>query len=521
MPDKIIVTNESALKSKYKAAGLKAVKAAVKKWIAADKNRGLVTAYIPVNSASAMKKVGGKAVTDAASPQQNKAAIDSIFNKLAPDYLCILGAADVIPHQDLKNPMFSPGDDDDKLALGDIPYACEAQYSKNPEDFVGPTRVVGRVPDLDSATDPKYLVDLIQTAANYSQRTPSDYAQYLGITAAVWKGSTALSLENIFGNSSDLQSVPPKTAKWPKTMISRRAHFINCHGADSDFHFYGQSGNSFPESMDASLLKVQISEGTVAAAECCYGGQLYDPANTAGQAGIPSTYLAEKAYGFFGSTTIAYGPADGNGAADLICQFFLLKVISGSSLGRAALEARQEFAQSSPTISPVDLKTLAQFNLLGDPSIHPVSVPTPHAALPQAARKARPGAPADGHLAERGGRRSLLMSRGMWLSANRPVAATARRATPKPAVTKQLEALAQRARMKDVTMLSYSVRKPPEQKRLLTRAMAAKSPGVDTFHVALGTTRGEDAPVPMIKALVAAERAGKIVSVQELFGKTK
>jgi len=35
-----------------------------------------------------------------------------------------------------------------------------------------------------------------------------------------------------------------------------------------------------------------------------------------GQAGICSTYLADGAYGCCGSTTIAYGPSEGNGQAD-------------------------------------------------------------------------------------------------------------------------------------------------------------------------------------------------------------
>jgi hypothetical protein len=73
--------------------------------------------------------------------------------------------------------MYSPGADDDKLAPGDIPYASEAAYSRNPEDFVGPTRVIGRLPDLVGATDPEYIINVIRTAAAYTQRKPSDYAK--------------------------------------------------------------------------------------------------------------------------------------------------------------------------------------------------------------------------------------------------------------------------------------------------------------------------------------------------------
>jgi hypothetical protein len=84
-------------------------------------------------------------------------------------------------------------------------------------------------------------------------------------------------------------------------------------------------------------------------------------------------YLKQGAYGFFGSTTTAYGPAAGNDWADEICRLFMRKVLSGASLGRAALEARLDYLRFSRWDDPVKLKTLAQFHLLGDPSIHPVA----------------------------------------------------------------------------------------------------------------------------------------------------
>lgn len=84
-------------------------------------------------------------------------------------------------------------------------------------------------------------------------------------------------------------------------------------------------------------------DGTVAAVECCYGAELYDATTLGIDLPICQSYLRQGAYGYFGSTTIAYGPVDSNGAADLICQYFLLNVLEGSSLGRATLAARQQF----------------------------------------------------------------------------------------------------------------------------------------------------------------------------------
>jgi hypothetical protein len=167
MDDKIIVTNLGRLKAKYGAAGAAKIKAAVKKLVAADKLRGLDTRLIALDDGSAMKRLKAPAVTNAADPRQNKEAIDAVCKKLSPDYLVILGAPDVIPHQDLKNPVFDPPDEPDQFAFSDLPYACEAPYSRSPENFTGPSRVVGRIPDLTGSTDPSYLVGLLDTAATW------------------------------------------------------------------------------------------------------------------------------------------------------------------------------------------------------------------------------------------------------------------------------------------------------------------------------------------------------------------
>ena len=123
--------------------------------------------------------------------------------------MAVLGAPDVIPHQDLNNPVYEDGD---QFAWGDIPYACEAPYSQAPKDFIGPTRVVGRIPDITKGTDPAYLAGVLKTASTWRSRSAADYASYLGISADVWQGSTSMSLRNTFGSATDLQLSPPKRA---------------------------------------------------------------------------------------------------------------------------------------------------------------------------------------------------------------------------------------------------------------------------------------------------------------------
>src|SRR5215218_6333305 len=149
MDDKIIVSNRAALTAKYGSAGVGKIKQAVTALIATDAKRGIKSRLVYLDDAVAMKSFKGKAVTDPVDPRQNKEAIDAIFKASDPDYLLILGAIDVVPHQDMANPAFVPPDDDpDKFAYGDLPYACDTPYSRDIATFKGPTRVVGRLPDL-------------------------------------------------------------------------------------------------------------------------------------------------------------------------------------------------------------------------------------------------------------------------------------------------------------------------------------------------------------------------------------
>ena len=133
-----------------------------------------------------------------------------MFRATTPEYLMILGAPDVVPHQDLVNPAFDPPyDDPDGFAWGDLPYACDEPYSRDIAKFKGPTRVVGRLPDLTGASEPSYLVRLLGFAEKYRSREVADYEAYFGLSAEVWRKSTRMSLFNIFGGSSKLELSPP------------------------------------------------------------------------------------------------------------------------------------------------------------------------------------------------------------------------------------------------------------------------------------------------------------------------
>jgi len=412
--------------------------------------------------------------------------------------------------QILRNPARGDGDAN---VPSDLPYACAAPYSGDPSAFLGPTRVVGRLPDLLGSGNPGYLVSLLGTAARYRTRPREEYQRYLGLSAQVWQASTALSLTKVFGNSSALQTTPPRGPNWPDSQLALRAHFINCHGADSSPQYYGQPAGKeeYPVAHDAARLKRKVSNGTVIAAECCYGAQLYDAEDSMGQAGICSTYLADGAYGFFGSTTIAYGPSEGNGQADLICQFFLDSVLQGASLGRAALEARQRFAALYTHLDPTDLKTLAQFCLLGDPSIQPVSA-IPHAlSRTKAFKSAFKGAKTTpGARAFRRERLALTGTNlGLSVGAVRPTQARA------PAhVTRTLNAAAKESRIKELTRQSYAVSFPKSTSSGNMKQFAAAR-RARSVYLLLGERTTTD-KVKRVVALAATVQDGAIVHMRRV-----
>jgi hypothetical protein len=493
--DKAIVTNGAALRAKY--GDDFDVAAAVQPLIRADRKRGLESRLIDLSDPKTMRDLGGTAVRKPSDQRQNKAAVDAVARKLRPHYTVILGSVDVVPHQELQNP--TP-DDDDPAVPGDLAYACEAGYSRKPQDFRAPTRVVGRLPDATGDAKPDMLGKVIATAAGWTMRPRTAYDRYLAFSAREWQKSSQLSVRNTFGAPPDVKLSPTAGPRWQRTQLDHLSHFINCHGAPEDPHFYGQRGNDYPVAHDGQYLDGKIVEGTVAAAECCYGAQLYDAGDAHTHAGIAAVYLAGGAYAFFGSSTIAYGPADSNGQADLLCQYFLQRVLAGASIGRATLEARQRFVRDTNVLDPSDLKTLAQFSVMGDPSIQPVR--------PAAARAMKAVNPAGAREA----RRANLMAMGIALEQSRSYT-TPRRSTGKKSGALIAELQGQIG-LPEARVSSFGVERPPA----LAKVGYEVDGTPDAVHVLLAPL-DTNAPGRQFRLVVASERQGELIALRDLYSR--
>jgi hypothetical protein len=346
-------------------------------------------------------------------------------------------------------------------------------------------------------------VALLAIAEKYKSRPATDYGRYFGLSTQTWRKSTAQSLFNIFGNSDALTISPPSGPTHSASQLAPLAHFINCHGGASDPNFYGEKGKTQPVSLTSKGIGRRIVPGTVASVECCYGAELYDSVTLALPPPICQSYLAQGTYGYFGSSTIAYGPPEGNGAADLITQYFLLAILDGASLGRAALLARQQFVRQTAELDPIDLKTLAQFSLLGDPSIHPATTSSPTSVpkgidIQQTKRL------------ERRARRMKMRAEGELLQKTKPTAS--RKATAVRKSTSVRKALANIAREAGIgkrkEFTAFAVRTPTG-----TRPRSGKAaPTASRYYVAIyrPTKRASSADA-MGVAAVAKEVGGRIV----------
>jgi len=513
MIEKLIVTNATVLKKKYGAEGWKAIQLAVSRLAAVDALRGITTTLALLDNTEA----GVKSVGTPSSRKQCKEVIDALYAKHdAPDYVLILGGPDVIPHQSLVNPLYALHDSDgdpDKDVPSDLPYACDAPYSRRIDDFLGPTRVIGRLPDLPGGKDPALLIRLIDNAATFSG-TPKGTP--FAITAQKWKNLTAASTRLALGKAAPMGVSPDDGPEWPAKQLRAPVHFINCHGAASDWRFYGDP--YLPVAHEPEPMKGLVSKGTIVVAECCYGAEIYRPTK-ATPPGLAQSYLQEGAVAYCGSTNVAYGGelrATNRCAADFLCTDFLKAVVNRATTGRALLQARQDYILgiNGEEIDPVDLKTIAQFLLLGDPALRPFAPktePIGKVALSTSVMKAaragfgNPAADASKQFASvHRSRRTILKTRGEVLEAHAP---TLRRAAPKPGEQQALDRWAQRRGLSTAGALTFEVRHPPgapakqavaKRPTMKGGAGPGKAPPTERIHLIFDSVEDASPPVERV-----------------------
>jgi len=442
---KLSITLRKRLVKKYSAADVARIDQAVAGWIQADAARSIRTVHVAIDDAAAMKPFKVKALGGTVTAAKVKKVLDALVAKLAPDYVVLFGAGDIVPFFDVANPSRDEAGDDDDRVPTDNPYACSAAFKAGTiSSYLVPDRVVGRIPDVPGVADPSWLLDYLAKAAAWTGRKKSAYAKGFDVCTSTWKKAGAACVEMLARPKSSLLVSPPTTRASAAAKRRERSlrHLIKCHGNREDSAFYGEGGGAFPEALRSPDIAGRVRTGTVVGAMCCYGASLFDPASPAavraGEPPIASHYLKLGAYGFLGSSTIAWVGSDGMLCADWVVTSFLKAVSGGASLGRAALEAKQEFLrwlqQQGTDPDVADEKTLLQFMLLRDPSIHPViaaaapAVPKPAGASPAVPMAAMAAAPPQRRM-----RREMQQALGRVLRSDLPARTVTASKPPKPA----------------------------------------------------------------------------------------
>ncbi|MBI5534792.1 MAG: hypothetical protein HY898_18850 [Deltaproteobacteria bacterium] len=442
---KLSVTVRKALVKKYRSDDLLKIDKAVKGWIAADAARGIETVHVALDEAAQMKRLGVPAITGRVTAKAVKLTIDALWKKLGPDYLVLFGGSDVIPYFVVPNPTYdsSGSGDDDVSVRTDNPYACSRPFvAAKRESFLVPDRVVGRIPDMPGDKDPGWLLDHLATATGWVPQPPKTFASTYAICCDPWTEAGKGCMRYIGRPTAGLMIAPPEGDNTPTATgrVRLQLHMIKCHGAKLTPYYYGQKGNAYPNALSSDTVRKKLRPNTIVAAMCCYGAQTFAPSDPRvapeGAWPIAGAYLRGGAFGFAGSTEIAWVGVSEACCADMIVCRYLKAVVGGASQGRAFLESKQDYMHAIQKQGQApgreDEKTLLEYVMLGDPSIQPAEGQQRDPAGPAPRRSAAPArmaaARAPAVEAERQQRRIFRMQLGAQIRDALPIRTDAPRA---------------------------------------------------------------------------------------------
>jgi len=284
----------------------------------------------------------------------NYMAIKVETDKINDDIL-LVGGHDVVPFAVLANPCNDP----DAQVWSDAPYAC----TQDPLFYI-PDKCVGRLPDEALNPGYDYLETVVQNQVAHINGKPTT-SGWFNIVASVWKDISDFMNTNF--NMSNQEIAPP--AHQPDiSILGKKYHYINLHGAQTTPYYYGQAGGTYPIALEP---KPGYFKDGIVFTEACYGGYLL---NRNRGTSIPLMAMLSGAVAVVSSTAVAYGPAspppDG---ADLLSYCFYTHLLKGETVGQSFLNAKKDFSTAlikrTGNLLPSNKKTLLEFNLYSTPII--------------------------------------------------------------------------------------------------------------------------------------------------------
>lgn len=387
----VILSQRAALQRRFGADGFTAIDRRLQQYAAALRRRGVAAHVCYCDDSATLQLDDGVATAPvAAGADALRDMLRTLSSALSErgrelGAVLLVGGDEIVPFHRLPNPL----PDDDMTVLSDNPYATDDPA------YTAPQRVVARLPD-GNTNDPAFLFAQLDrlTAYHYGSRPQSRRisraprrcqeragidlsALSAGYCAEIWKDASRAVLDAL---ASDvlLNTCPPHLAEHLdlRALRDRRLLYFNLHGASGLPNFYGQpdavwpgAATRLPVALRPDQVDASMADGTLLLSEACYGAEIVG--RTVDNS-ILLRALAHGALAAVGATVNAYGSlTDQVIGADLLFQRMMTHLARGEPIGRALHQARLDFAQEmyrrQGFLDDVDIKTLIEFVLLGDP----------------------------------------------------------------------------------------------------------------------------------------------------------
>lgn len=358
----LVTSLASGLLSAYGVDGSQQVEAAMADFVSSAPGSQIVL----LDDAAAMAPFGG--AVSAPNPPSLAASLGRVVSSTGADAVLIVGGHEIFPFYSILNPVVNPIDPDTAV-LTDNPYG--ANGSPAVADWLNPAIPVGRVCAGPGDSADAFCAILEGLAANRLNRSPR--AGYIEITNRDWQDAS-------FSVISEMPApghlfISPDDAITPANSEDLDAHFLYCnlHGFTGDpaWKGYDDVRRVFVPALSADSFLPAAVSGSVIYTEACYGLE------TAGRpisGSCALSALAAGAAGIVGASNLAFGSLPGPSPnlidADAFARaFFQAALQPNATLGDCLRAARSSFlASSGPSPDPFAVKTLLQFQLLGDPT---------------------------------------------------------------------------------------------------------------------------------------------------------
>ena len=283
-------------------------------------------------------------------------------------YVFILGNEAVIPTMEFNNLC----NDGDLTVPSDLPYATLTTDSPFCGFKSSPDKMfrVGRLVSYQGESFEKfasYFENVMNCSSGFSSIKP------YGLSAKVWKNETDFEYQNVLSGTKADCSVPDSspviTVSTVETFIPCDANLLmfNLHGSDKTEYWYGQEEAYYPEAVQPESLGV-LHAPYVIGVEACYGANYYENLNE--NQSILVKALQSGCVSFLGSSKIAYGTSAPKGScADFMIGEYLKQMKNGETAGDSFIAGIMRVVKETTDFSDSEIKTIAEFNLYGDPSL--------------------------------------------------------------------------------------------------------------------------------------------------------